>query len=109
MKIACTPPFIDSPLGEIANIPEIYAENIPLIKQIGPGIPVLLTSGDHDVIVPPASAKAELAFYQANCGCDVSQLILPDTGHLFMAHKSLPIWIRYVVHWLHSRGISAHP
>jgi pimeloyl-ACP methyl ester carboxylesterase len=108
VKIACTPPFVDSPLGETANIPEIYAENIPLIKQIGPGIPVLLTSGDHDVIVPPANAKADLAFYQANCGCDVSQLILPDTGHLFMAHRSLPIWIHYVVHWLHSRGIGAH-
>jgi hypothetical protein len=69
-KIACTPPFVDSPLGELSNgqtsaIPEIYAENMALIKHIGPSIPVLLTSGDHDVIVPPATAKADLGFYQA--------------------------------------------
>jgi pimeloyl-ACP methyl ester carboxylesterase len=104
-KLACTPPFVDSPLGELADIPAIYAENIPLITQIGPSIPVLLTSGDHDVIVPPANARAELAFYQANCGCDVSQLILPNTGHLFMAHTSLPIWVHYVVNWLRAHGI----
>lgn len=104
-RLACTPPFVDSPLGELSNIPAIYTENIPLIKQIGPTIPVLLTSGDHDVIVPPANANAELAFYQANCGCDVSQLILPNTGHLFMAHRSLPIWVHHVVHWLRAHGI----
>jgi pimeloyl-ACP methyl ester carboxylesterase len=110
-RIACTPPFVDSPLGELSNgqssaIPEIYAENMTLIKQIGPSIPVLLTSGDHDVIVPPATAKADLAFYRANCGCDVSQLILPNTGHLFMAHRSLPIWVHHVVHWLRRHGVS---
>jgi pimeloyl-ACP methyl ester carboxylesterase len=111
-KLACTPPFVDSPLGELSNIPAIYTENIPLVKQIGPSIPVLLTSGDHDVVVPPATARADLAFYRANCGCDVSQLILPKTGHLFMAHRSLPIWVHYVVHWLRAHGIAAgreHP
>ncbi|MBV9797022.1 MAG: alpha/beta fold hydrolase [Solirubrobacterales bacterium] len=106
-RLACTPPFVDSPLGELSDIPGIYAENIPLIKKIGSTIPVLLTSGDHDVIVPPANAKAELAFYKASCGCDVSQLILPNTGHLFMAHRSLPIWVHYVVHWLRAHGLSA--
>ena len=105
-NIACTPPFVDSPLGELSNIPGIYAENLALIKQIGPSIPVLLSSGDHDVIVPPATAKADLAFYRANCGCHVSQLILPDTGHLFMAHRSLPIWVHHVVHWLREHGVS---
>lgn len=105
-NIACTPPFVDSPLGELSKIPEIYTENMALIKQIGPSIPVLLTSGDHDVIVPPATAKADLAFYQANCGCDVSQLILPNTGHLFMAHRSLPIWVHHALHWLREHGVS---
>jgi pimeloyl-ACP methyl ester carboxylesterase len=81
-------------------------ENAALIRKIGPGIPVLLTSGDHDMIVPPSNAKAEFAYYKANCGCDVSQLILPATGHLFMAHKSLPLWIDYVVDWLRSRHIT---
>jgi pimeloyl-ACP methyl ester carboxylesterase len=109
VNIACTPPFLDSPLGEVTDIPQTYADNAQLIKQIGPRIPVLLTSGDHDGIVPPANAKADFDYYKANCGCDVSQLILPDTGHLFMAHKSLPIWLGTVVHWLRSHGIKPLP
>jgi pimeloyl-ACP methyl ester carboxylesterase len=106
---ACTPPFLDSPFAEITGVTQTYAENARLIGKIGPGIPVLLTSGDRDMIVPPANAKAEFDYYKSNCGCDVSQLILPDTGHLFMAHRSLPIWVDYVVHWLRARGISASP
>jgi pimeloyl-ACP methyl ester carboxylesterase len=106
VRIACTPPFLDSPFGEVTDLAKKYAENAALIRKIGPRIPVLLTSGDHDMIVPPSNAKAEFAYYKANCGCDVSQLILPATGHLFMAHKSLPLWIDYVVDWLRSRHIS---
>ena len=30
----------------------------------------------------------------------MSQYILPDTGHLFMAHKSLPAWVQHVVTFL---------
>ena len=107
--IACTPPFLDSPFAEITDLTPTYAENARLIGKIGPGIPVLLTSGAQDMIVPPANAKAEFEYYKSHCGCDVSQLILPDTGHLFMAHRSLPIWIDYVVHWLRSRGIEPSP
>jgi pimeloyl-ACP methyl ester carboxylesterase len=109
VDVACTPPFLDSPLGEVTEIPQTYQDNARLIKQIGPRIPVLLTSGDHDGIVPPANARADLAYYQANCGCDVSQLILPSTGHLFMAHRSLPIWLDHVVDWLRSREIEPLP
>jgi pimeloyl-ACP methyl ester carboxylesterase len=109
VKIACTPPFLDSPFGEITGLAQTYADNAMLIGKIGPTIPVLLTSGDHDMIVPPANAKAELNYYKSNCGCDVSQVILPATGHLFMAHKSLPIWVHHVVHWLRSHDIKAKP
>jgi pimeloyl-ACP methyl ester carboxylesterase len=107
--IACTPPFLDSPFGEITDLTQSYAANARLIGRIGATIPVLLTSGDHDMIVPPSNARAELEYYKSHCGCDVSQLILPDTGHLFMAHRSLPIWIDHVVRWLGSLGLSARP
>ena len=106
--IACTPPFPLSPLGEVINLPETYAQNTQLIGQIGPHIPVLLTSGDHDIIVPPSNARAEFEYYRGHCGCQVSQLILPDTGHLFMVHRSLSLWVRHVVDWLHEHDLGTH-
>ena len=105
VDIACAPPFLLSPWGEIADLGEKYAENDVYISQIGPSIPVLLTSGDHDSTAPPSVAKADYDYYKAHCGCDVTQWIVPNTAHLFMVHKSLPSWIDYVTNWLTSRGI----
>src|SRR5437660_1672791 len=82
----CSPPFLDSPYGEIADIGAMYAENDAYIAMIGSSIPVLLTSGEEDSTDPPSSADADYAYYQAHCGCDVTQLLLPDTAHLFMVH-----------------------
>ena len=48
VNIACKPPFLDSPFGEITDIAAMYAQNDVNIAMIGPSIPVLLTSGDHD-------------------------------------------------------------
>jgi pimeloyl-ACP methyl ester carboxylesterase len=104
-QIACTPPFLDSPYGEIADLGAKYAENDAYIAMIGPSIPVLLTSGDQDTTDPPSSADADYAYYKAHCGCDVTQLLLPDTAHLFMVHRSLASWADYVVNWLTSHGI----
>ena len=105
VQIACTPPFLDSPLGEITDIPAMYAENDASISMIGPTIPVLLTSGEEDTTDPPVPADADYAFYKQHCGCDVTQLLLPNTAHLFMVHQSLPLWINYVVGWLNARGL----
>ena len=105
VDIACAPPFIPSPFGEIAGLGEMYAENNLYISLIGPTIPVLLTSGDHDTTAPPSSARDDYDYYRANCGCDVSQWIIPDTPHLFMVHRSLPAWLDYVTSWLSSRGL----
>jgi hypothetical protein len=105
VDIACAPPFLDSPYGEIADLGEMYAENDLFISMIGPSIPVLLSSGDHDTTDPPSVAANDYDYYKANCGCDVTQLVLPDTGHLFMAHTSLSMWVDYVVKWLTSHGI----
>jgi hypothetical protein len=60
----------------------------------------------HDSTDPPSVAKADYDYYQANCGCDVTQWIVPNTAHLFMVHTSLPSWIDYVSKWLTSRGIA---
>ena len=105
VNIACAPPFLDSPFGEIADIGAMYAQNDAYIAMIGPSIPVLLTSGEEDTTDPPSSANADYSYYKAHCGCDVTQLLLPDTAHLFMVHRSLPSWIDDVVNWLASRGV----
>jgi pimeloyl-ACP methyl ester carboxylesterase len=108
-QIACTPPFLDSPFGEITDLGAKYAQNDANIAMIGPSIPVLLTSGDNDTTDPPSSADADYQYYKAHCGCDVTQLLLPNTAHLFMVHKSLPTWVDYVVNWLASRGLTTTP
>ena len=105
VQIACTPPFLDSPFGEITDIAAMYAENDASISQIGPSIPVLLTSGEQDTTDPPVDADADYAYYKQHCGCDVSQLLFPNTAHLFMVHQSLPVWLNDVVGWLSSRGV----
>ena len=104
-SIACTPPFLDSPYGEIADLGAMYAENDAYISMIGPSIPVLLTSGEEDTTDPPSSANADYAYYKAHCGCDVTQVLLPNTAHLFMVHKSLPTWVDDVVNWLTAHGL----
>src|ERR1700759_3177437 len=104
-NIACTPPFLDSPYGEIADLGAMYAENDAYISMIGPSIPVLLTSGEEDTTDPPSSADADYAYYKAHCGCDVTQVLLPNTAHLFMVHRSLPTWIDDVVNWLNAHGL----
>jgi pimeloyl-ACP methyl ester carboxylesterase len=51
LRIACTPPFLLTPLGEVISTSQTNTDNARYISRIGPHIPVLLTSGDHDVIV----------------------------------------------------------
>jgi pimeloyl-ACP methyl ester carboxylesterase len=105
VDIACAPPFLDSPFGEITDLAVMYAQNDGYIATIGPSVPVLLTSGEEDTTDPRSSADADYAYYQQHCGCDVTQLLLPDTAHLFMVHQSLPIWLNYVAGWLTDRGL----
>jgi pimeloyl-ACP methyl ester carboxylesterase len=108
-QIVCTAPFPDSPYGDILDLPAMYAQNDAYIAMIGPSIPVLLTSGENDTTDPPSSAVADFDYYKTHCGCDVSQLLLPNTAHLFMVHTSLPTWVDYVVNWLTSHGLAGTP
>jgi len=100
LNIACAPPFVLTPVGEITGLDQAYADDATYIPKIGPQIPVLLTSGAQDTTDPPAAAAQDYAYYRSHCHCSVSQYIEPNTGHLFMAHKSLPAWIQRVVTFL---------
>src|ERR671925_1549369 len=103
VDIACTPPFIPSPYGEITDLGPMLAENDAAIAQIGPGTPVLLAAGDHDTTAPPEKVRADFDYYKAHCGCDVSQYTIPTSGHLYQVHASLPQVVDEVVQWLTSR------
>ena len=105
VDIACTPPFIPSPYGEITDLAAKLAENDVAISQIGPGTPVLLAAGDHDTTAPPEKVRADFEYYKAHCGCDVSQYTIPNSGHLYQAHASLPQVVDEFAHWLTSHGL----
>ena len=106
LNIACAPPFVLTPVGEITGLDQAYADNAAYIPKIGPRIPVLLTSGADDTTDPPQAAQSDFAYYRSQCQCSVSQYALPNTGHLFMAHKSLPAWIQHVVTFLTAHHVS---
>jgi pimeloyl-ACP methyl ester carboxylesterase len=106
VDIACTPPFIPSPYGEISDLAAKLAENDAAIAQIGPGTQVLLAAGDHDTTAPPEKVRADLNYYKAHCGCDVSSWTIPSSGHLYQVHQSLPRFVDEVVTWLRSRGLA---
>jgi pimeloyl-ACP methyl ester carboxylesterase len=105
VDIACTPPFIPSPYGEITDLAAKLAENDAAISQIGPGTPVLLAAGDHDTTAPPEKVAADFQYYRAHCGCDVSRYTIPNSGHLYQVHASLPQAVDEFVQWLSSRGL----
>src|SRR3954470_21300343 len=105
VDIACAPPFIPSPFGEITDFAVKLAEDDAAIAQIGPGTPVLLAAGDHDTTAPPEKVAADYAYYKAHCGCDVSRYTIPNSGHLWQVHAALPQVVNEVVQWLTSRGL----
>jgi pimeloyl-ACP methyl ester carboxylesterase len=105
VDIACTPPFIPSPYGEITDLAAKLAENDVAISQIGRGTPVLLAAGDHDTTAPPEKVRADFEYYKSNCRCDVSQYTIPSSGHLYQVHASLQRAVDEFVQWLSSRGL----
>ncbi len=106
VNLACDPAnFVLTPAGEFSGFPALEQENDQYIKTTG-AIPVLLTYGDHDAAFPPSTAQADYQYWVTNCaGCDITQWYEPNSGHLFMAHQSMPAWVNEVVTWLASRGI----
>jgi hypothetical protein len=106
LNLACRPPFVRTPVGEITGLSQAYADDAKYIPKIGPRIPVLLTSGAQDTTDPPKAADQDYAYYRSHCHCSVSQYVLPNTGHLFMAHRSLPAWIQHVITFLSAHHLT---
>ena len=97
---------IATPAGEAASFVDQAIANTPLIKQTG-DTPVLLAAADHDGIMPGEANALERSAWREQCGCDVSQFVLKDTGHAFMAHWSLRQWTAKIARWL--RQNEQHP
>lgn len=94
-----------TPLGETNSFTnQALNVNPGLIRQTK-SIPVLLADTAHDPIMPENANQLELSGWKENCGCRVSQFILPNTGHFFMGHRTLPQWIHNVVTWLRHNNI----
>ena len=107
LNIACNPAnFVLTPAGEFTGFTALEQQNNQFIKTTGT-TPVLLTYGDHDAAFPPSTTQADYQYWTTNCsGCDITEWYEPNSGHLFMAHTSMPQWVHEVVSWLASRGIS---
>ena len=106
VNIACDPAnFVLTPAGEFTGFTALEQENNQFIKTTGT-TPVLLTYGDHDAAFPPSTTQADYQYWTTNCPlCDVTAWYEPDSGHLFMAHTSMPQWVQKVVSWLALHGI----
>jgi acetyl esterase/lipase len=72
--------------------PERYAAASPAAR-LPIGVPVLLTHGGKDDIVPPAMSKE----FQRATGCDL--VLLPDEDHFGHLDPENPLW-RAVIDWM---------
>ena len=68
------------------------------------GSPVLMAWADHDFFFPEGN---ETQYWKAHCSCDVETWTQRESGHAFVAHKSMPTFTAAVVDWLSSRGLGA--
>ena len=102
-----------SPVHEIVGPPVTPSTRDGVnAHQVG-ATPVLLVFGDQDAVVPgpgnpfgdPDLRTKEIDFWNNNCACDVTSLVLPNTGHDAMFHLSAPTLVDEIDSWLTSRGL----
>lgn len=105
-KIACNPAdFVLSPTGVFRDFGTTFtAAAYRAIDRGGPA-PHLITYGDHDVL-GPGNEHRDFLYWRSHCHCVVSEYVQPDSGHLFMAHRSLTQWLDVVVGWLVRHGLT---
>ncbi len=105
-KIACNPAdFVLSPTGVFRDFETTFtAATYRAIDRGGPA-PHLITYGDHDVL-GPGNEHRDFLYWRTHCHCVVSEYVQPDSGHLFMAHRSLTQWLDVVVGWLVRHGLT---
>lgn len=103
-----------SPVGEyVAGLRPSTRAGI-IAHQVG-ATPVLLVFPDQDAVVPgPGNPFGdidlrtnEIDFWNNNCACDVTSLVLPNTGHAAMFHLSAPTLVDEIDSWLMSRGLGS--
>jgi len=104
--VLCNPAnAVATPDAETRSYPAQILMNLISIRATG-ATPVLLAGSDHDTMMPGNANALELSAWRQSCGCKVAQFVLSNTGHSFMAHRSLTLWVSDVTRWLRGRGIT---
>lgn len=80
-----------------AQAPDRYAAASPA-ERLPLGVPILLTHGGRDEVVPPAMSERFAAAARA-AGDDVALAIEPDEGHFGHLDPGNPLW-RSVTAWI---------
>lgn len=97
-----------SPNGVGVTTAALIPLNLLAIANTGPRIPVLLVFADHETAFDPSARPTEVRYWQDHCGCNVTSWVQPDTGHAFMWHRSLPLFIERVTNWMAEHHLEAN-
>ncbi len=89
------------PCGYFDDVAGALTANIARAPTVE--IPVLLTSGEHDSIAPPAAVELQRARYELGSD-DVGSLIVSGTGHQLMFERRAPVFRAGLSSWLTARG-----
>jgi pimeloyl-ACP methyl ester carboxylesterase len=106
-----------TPAAEFLTGPALQEQIRAVIPNVGP-TPVLLVFAQFDPLFPgpdyrgpqgtdPDLVTPEIAFWQQNCGCDISTYTQHDSGHGMLWHHSTPDMTQAVIDWLQSRGLGS--
>lgn len=110
----CAPAnLLPNPSAEVESTATQVKINRELVKSYPAGFPVLLAVGEHDNALPgpnnttgdPDLRTAEFDYWQANCPCDVTTYVQPNSGHEGMLHKSMPLLVDQIHQWLMDSGL----
>jgi pimeloyl-ACP methyl ester carboxylesterase len=102
-----------APVGEFVGPPVTPSTRDGVIAHQVGATPVLLVFPEQDALVPgpgnpfgdPDFRTKEIDFWNNNCACDVTSLVLPNTGHHAMFHLSAATLVDEIDSWLTSRGL----
>ena len=88
------------PCGDTMSVPAALVNNVLTIPSIH--VPVLLLLGQNDALfTPPAANFGRLEFLGSH---DVTQTVLPGTGHALLLGNSAPLARATLRGWLAQRG-----
>lgn len=96
--------YVASPAPDFTDAAAISQTNNAFITQVGPGLPVLLASADHDFVFPSDRETADTQYWKDHCGCDLTSWVQTDAGHVMQLQESMSTFTAEVVSWLRSKG-----